>query len=315
MESKKLKDYFKPFLDYKEAETKSVSTKRQYRRFIKCLTPIGEKRLSELNINDDVLIRVEGRKHGHFGEQRAVVIFRVFLKWLEREGNQLPFRWEQIENENPRSQNKQYFLTQEEFDDFVSKIPLDTFYGLRNRFFYETLWSTGLRMNEALSINMKDIDYDAEGGPEIFVNRLKGSTRNTVYISDRMMEWLGVYLQKKPEHEALFVTVDKGDVKRMSGQSATEFNLKYRKQFGVTKQLNHMSLRRGYTNNLWKNGADMVTVQELAGHESPKTTMKSYIEYQKKQAKAIFRKIYNQAPKTEMTELAMGILNKNKEIG
>ncbi len=305
----KLKEYFEPFLKYKKDGSKSISTHRQYARFINCLNPIGDKELFELKKNDDVLIKIEGRKHGRFGEQRAIVIFRMFLKWLEDEGIQLPFKWEKITNDHPEPTD-QYHLTQSDFEDFVNRISTHTFYGLRDRVFYELLWSTGLRVSEALAIDMKDIDFDAG---EIFVHTLKGGEGNKVYMSDRMIEWLKIYLDKKPEHEALFVNCYLGDAKRMARITVTENNLKYRKKFGITKQLNHMSFRRGFATFAMQNGADIKQVQQLARHKSPKTTLRAYLKFEKLQLRGVHNKIFSQANKSVMTEATMNLLNGNKK--
>lgn len=300
----KLKEYFNSFLEYKKAKHESISTQRQYTRFIKCLNPIGEKEVFELKKNDDVLVRIEGRKYGEFGEQRAISVYRVFLSWLEDEGIQLPFKWEKIESVKSKKKD-QYYLVQSEFEKLVEKLNTNTFYGLRDRVLYELLWSTGLRIGEALAIDVKDLNFEKG---EIFVHTEKSGEGETVYISDRMFEWLNIYLEKKPESEALFINVVNGDPKRM-GQISTFKNLKKHKQ-GLDKKLNFMSFRRGFGTHAIENNAKITETQRLLRHKSPNTTLRSYAYYDKLKVKAVHNRIYSQAEKTEVVEVVNNILNK-----
>lgn len=304
-----LKDYFSQFIEYKKAKHESVSTQRQYVRFMKCLEPLGGKEIHELKKNDDLLVRVAGRKHGEFGEQRAISVYRVFLDWLENEGHTLPFKWEKVETVKTQRKS-QYYLTPEEFEDFIEKIKTDTFYGLRDRTLYELLWSTGLRIGEALMIDVKDLDFEKG---EIFVHTEKGGEGDKVYISDRMFKWLDLYLQKKPESEALFVNVINGDPKRMGHISVFKNLKRYKKEFGITRPLNHMAFRRGFGTHAIENNAKISEAQHLLRHKSPNTTLRSYVYYDKLKVKAVHNRIYSQAPKTEVVEAVNEILQRKNE--
>ncbi len=200
----KLKEYFEPFLLSRIGNGEIKNTICGYRRLLKCLKPLEEKEIFELKKNDDVFVRIEGRKHGVFGEQKSIVLFRSLLKFIEDEGIQIPFNWMRIEVPHPQEEsNDQHYLTESEFESFVERLPT-TFYGLRDRTLYELLWSTGLRIGEAIKIDVCDIDF-AEGKPPtdryIFVHTEKGGLGNKVGISDRLERWLKTYLQKKPGHD------------------------------------------------------------------------------------------------------------------
>lgn len=305
----KLKEYFPLFIAYKKAEGQSKSTIKQYEWLFSCLDPIGDKELSELKKTDDVLIRVEGRKHGEFGEQRSIIVYRMFLRWLEDDGHTLPFKWEKVAIPNVREKD-QYYLNPEEFEAFVEKIP-DTFYGLRDRTLYELLWSTGCRIGEALAIDVKDIDFEKG---EIFVHTEKGGEGDKVYISDRLAMWLAKYLDLKPKHEALFVIYNymTGEPTRLSSASARKNLENYRKKFGIEKKLDHPSFRRGFATNNHEKGVNLKGVQYLMRHRSERTTLRSYVKFEKTKLKEIHNKVYSQAPKTHMVEVVNDILNRKK---
>lgn len=300
-----LKDYFDSFIAYKRADGQSHSTIKQYEWLLDCLKPLGVKEIEELKKTDDVLVKVEGRKHGEFGEQRAIIIYRMFLRWLEDEGHKLPFNWERIPVPHVREKD-QYYLTPKEFDEFVEQMP-ETFYGLRDRTLYELLWSTGCRINEALAIDIKDIDFEKG---EIFVHTEKGGEGDKVYISDRLARWLVTYLQKKPPHEALFVNFWSGDPSRLSSASARKNLQNWRKKFNIKVKLDHPSFRRGFATNNHENGVNLKAVQYLMRHRSERTTIRSYIKFEKTKLKSIHNKVYSQAPKTEMVEMVNNLLEK-----
>ena len=89
----RIKDFFEPFIDYKIKEGCDPHTIKEYRRFIReTLSCIGEKRISDLRITDKVDIMEQGRKHGYWGEQRAISTFVNFLKYLNGRGERLSFR-------------------------------------------------------------------------------------------------------------------------------------------------------------------------------------------------------------------------------
>ncbi len=303
----KLKEYFDSFISYKKADGQSLSTIKQYEWLLSCLDPIGDKELCELKKTDDVLVKIEGRKHGEFGEQKAIILLRMFLKWMEDDGHQMPFRWDRIPVPNVRDKD-QYYLTPDKFEELVEKLP-NNFYGLRDRTLYELLWSTGCRIGEALAIDVKDINLEKG---EIFVHTEKKGEGDTVYISDRLAMWLSSYLDRKPKHEALFIIYNysTGEPTRLSSSSARKNLLIYRDKFGITEDLTHHSFRRGFATHNHENGVNLKAVQYLMRHRSERTTLRSYIKFEKTKLKGIHNKVYSQAPKTEIVEIVDKIINR-----
>lgn len=314
--SMRLKEHFDAFLAYKKAEGLTDHTIREHKRFLTCLEPIGEKKLYELKRTDDVLVKAEGRKHGEFGEQRAICLLRLFLEYLEREGHQLPFKWEWLEVPYVREKD-QYYLTPAEFEDFVGKMP-DTFYGLRDRLLYELLWSTGLRIGEALAVEMKDINFEDK---DIFVHTEKGGEGDKVYISQRLEFWMKKYLEKKESQERvhgecshLFVNFWLGNMKRLDKINARKNLLAYRKKFGIIKKLDHPAFRRGFATNVIENGAHIKEVQYLCRHTSERTTLRAYVKFDKLKVRNIHNRIYSQEPKNYAIEaLLKSVGSQNKD--
>ncbi|MCX6724265.1 MAG: tyrosine-type recombinase/integrase [Candidatus Staskawiczbacteria bacterium] len=285
----KVKEQFEPFVQYKVKQGCAQHTITEYRRFIsETLSCIAEKKLSQLRVIDRVDIMELGRQHGYWGEQRAVSTFRQFCQYLNDKGEKLPFRFQDILVPSVIEREQDYLLP-EEFEDFMNKIPLD-FYGLRDRCLYELLWSTGCRIGEALAINIDDINFKEK---EIKVKTFKGGEGTRVFISERMEGWLKEWLAKRGDNcPALFI-VYFGDIVRLKRSMSNKRLLAYRKAFRITKKISHKAFRTGFATYLMEQGANIKEVQVLCRHRSPRTTLKSYLKYQKTKVKDVHQNIFN----------------------
>src|SRR3989344_1140867 len=285
----KIKDYFAPFIEYKIKQGCSDHTIEEYRRFIReTLSCVAEKRIKDLRVTDKAAIMQLGRMHGHWGEQRAVSTFKNLVQYLYFSGHDLPFRCEDILL--PKALEKeQYFLTPDDFEDFVSKMP-DTFYGLRDRTLYELLWSTGLRVGEALAIDVGDINFKDR---EIKVHTLKGGQGDKVYISDRLEVWLKKWLEEKKDNNPALFIVYQGSIRRLTGCMARKNIIQYRREFGIKQKLDHRCFRNGFCTNIMNQGANIKETQYLLRHRSERTTLKHYVKVQRGQVKSIHQSIFN----------------------
>ena len=285
----KVKDFFEPFIEYKIKQGCAQHTVKEYRRFInETLYCLGEKRVCDLRIIDKAEIMQLGRQHGYWGEQRAVSTFLNFVKHLNDRGEKLPFRWQDMMLPKVR-EKEQDFITPEEFESFVSKINLD-FYGTRDRVFYELLWSTGLRVGEALALNLEDINFKDR---EIKVKTFKGGEGNKVYISDRLEYWLMRWIESRHDHHPALFIIYHGDVVRFNRSMSSKRLIDYRKEFGVTMKLSHHAFRRGFCTHLLNSGANIKEVQYLARHRSERTTLKFYTKVTRGRVKDVRQNIFN----------------------
>jgi site-specific recombinase XerD len=285
----KIKDFFEPFIEHKIREGCAQHTINEYRRFIKeTLFCLAEKKVSELRITDKALVMQHGRGHGYWGEQRAVSTFVNFIRYLNDSGQRVPFRWQDVMLPKVR-EKEQDFLTLEEFESFVSKINLD-FYGLRDRVLYELLWSTGLRVGEALALNLEDIDFKER---EIKVKTFKGGEGNKVYISDRLEYWLKRWIETRQDRNPALFVIYFGDIVRLKRSMSNKRLLEYRKEFGITMKLSHHAFRRGFCTYLLNSGANIKEVQYLARHRSERTTLKFYTKVTRGRVKEVHQNIFN----------------------
>jgi integrase len=130
----------------------------------------------------------------------------------------------------------------------------------------------GLRRSEIITLNVDD--YDPQSGA-LQIRRGKGRKPRTVYATNGAADALADWLQLRgQESGSLFCPVSQtGQItyRRMIGHAFHKICSKRAKQAGV-KEFTPHDLRRTFIGDLLDAGADIVTVQKLAGHANVTTT-------------------------------------------
>jgi len=144
--------------------------------------------------------------------------------------------------------------------------------GPRDAALIAVLYGGGLRRSEAVALDVAD--YDPADGA-LTVRHGKGGKARVVYATngaaDALVDWL---LTRGDGAGALFSPVNKGGRvgdRRMSGQAVMGILLRRARQAGVSHVRPH-DLRRTFVSDLLDAGADISTVQRLAGHATVGTT-------------------------------------------
>lgn len=136
---------------------------------------------------------------------------------------------------------------------------------------------TGLRVSEAVGINLQDLNMN-----EKFVHVMRKEAKaDTVYFSDEVFEALKDYLAlrpllgPKPSEQALFlVTIGKYKGQRLSVRSVEKLVKKYAVAGAPTAgaAITPHKLRATYATNMILKTGDLALVQTEMNHESPSTT-------------------------------------------
>lgn len=201
-------------------------------------------------------------------KRRLISVLRGFYKFLMIDGHI---------KENPAElldvpQKGSYlprFLNQAEVDSLFLQPDTSTEIGLRDRAILELMYSSGLRVSEAVSIQVKDVDLDAG----ILTTTGKGSKTRRVPVGSSAVEWLKTYLvtrQKKQDIEVsnLFVTIAGRPITR---QTIFLFIKEYAKKAGL-EDISPHTLRHSFATHLVQNRADIRSVQQMLGHADISTT-------------------------------------------
>ncbi len=154
--------------------------------------------------------------------------------------------------------------------------------GVRDQALLGVLYGCGLRRAEAVALDVGDYYKDAQ---ELRVRSGKGNKARNVYLPPGAKTALDRWISLRGEavgrenNEPLFLPVLKGKtvtggrivLRRLSDQSVMDILLRRAKEAGLKKTSPH-DFRRTFISDLLEAGADISTVQKLAGHSSVTTT-------------------------------------------
>ncbi len=156
--------------------------------------------------------------------------------------------------------------------DKLLNIPAVDKFAIRNKAMLETLYATGLRVTELISLTMNDLHLTM-GFVRCFG---KGSKERIVPLGDMAKDAIEKYLQSarpelvhKKQTETVFVNHHGNPISR---QGFWKIIKTIAKQAGVEKELSPHTLRHSFATHLLENGADLRVVQEMLGHADISTT-------------------------------------------
>jgi len=161
------------------------------------------------------------------------------------------------------------FLNQAEIETLLAQPDVSTETGLRDRAILELMYACGLRVSEAVTLTMKDVDLDSG----ILTTTGKGSKTRRVPVGSSAVEWLKTYLvvrrrKENVEIQNLFVT-PLG--KPLNRQIIYDFVREYAEKCGL-KGVSPHTLRHSFATHLIQNRADIRSVQQMLGHSDISTT-------------------------------------------
>lgn len=159
------------------------------------------------------------------------------------------------------------FINNNDYEEIIKKsLERTDFIGRRNTLLLELLYSSGIRISEALNIKIKDINM---GDKSIRILG-KGSKMRIVYFGEYAKEYLEEYLKvRNSSSEYLFLNKNNTLLTRRGAEYIIS-NLV--KTSLLKKKVTPHTFRHSYATEMLNNGADIRSVQELLGHSSLSTT-------------------------------------------
>ncbi len=234
-----------------------------------------DQRLLAVDVNEAraYLAHLNEKGYSKATVARKLATLRSFYKFLvktnRRSANPLgAIRTPKQDKKLPR------FLEYQEVKRLLETPPTDSWLGARDRAILETLYSTGIRVSELVSLNMDDIDFLGE----IIHIRGKGKKERITPISSSALQAIQHYMefrnkraQNNSHFDAKVLFVNKHG-HRLSTRSVRRKMDKYLKAAGLDPAISPHTLRHSFATHMLNNGADLRSVQELLGHQSLSTT-------------------------------------------
>jgi len=187
------------------------------------------------------------------------------------------------------------FLTIEQIEKLLGAAEPKDAISIRDRTILESLFSTGLRIAELVSLNTeqfanikdkKDFELSVIG---------KGGAPRTVYFSERALGWIKKYLSLRNSSEkSLFINFrDKdGTGTRLTSRSIERIVKKYAILAGIPVFTTPHTLRHSYATDLLTQGVDLRSIQEFLGHKNIVTTQ-IYTHVTNKRLRDIHRQFHS----------------------
>jgi integrase/recombinase XerC len=275
MDKNSLKAVAKEFYKYLDVEKGvSYNTKRAYKGDIEDFIEFVEK--SPHDIVDHHAIRAyivsvykELKKSSL---SRKVSSIKVFFKFMKKKGfidenTALVIKNPKIEKHLPK------FYTIDEMFHFLDYLPKEGWLNIRNRAIFELMYSSGMRAQETLSINVDDLHLEGmwvkakgKGGKErILPFGEKAKKILEEYLN--FIKRLGRYSATSP----LFINIRGG---RLSYRGLLKIMKKHQIKAHLFKNLALHGIRHSFATHMLDGGADLRSIQELLGHSKLSTTQK-----------------------------------------
>jgi integrase/recombinase XerC len=146
---------------------------------------------------------------------------------------------------------------------------------LRDRALVELLYGAGLRVGEALALDVRDVDLLAR---EVRVVG-KGNKERVVPLPQAARRALGEWLElrRRPGYQAepLFpASASAAGARRLEARAVRRLLGRRARAAGVADRVHPHRLRHSYATHLLDMGADLRSIQELLGHASLSTTQR-----------------------------------------
>lgn len=214
------------------------------------------------------------KKLNSYSINRILSAIRSYLKFME-----------DMDHKSPISSNAIKLLKNEkksarvpEFEQLIKLIEAPTKFeekiqvALRNRALLETLFATGMRISELLSLKVEQIDQTGK----IYIMG-KGKKQRFVYLTPRALVNLRKYLAKRNStSDMLFVPYrgrNNNEKNKKLSTNYLQYKIKqYRQLLDINLPISAHTLRHSFATFMAEKGANPAAIQILLGHESLETT-------------------------------------------
>ncbi len=182
-------------------------------------------------------------------------------------------------------------LTHERLKELFDSIDRTSFLGIRDYAVYALMYDLGLRVGEIYKLNLEDVDLKSKKLTVLG----KGKRRRELYLNAEMVqilsEWLAVRhnFKNSQQSNALFVS-KKGN--RLAIRTIEDNMKKLVDRLGLKMhfKVTCHTLRHSFASHLNDNGEDILVIQSLLGHSSPRST-RIYIHPSQKRIRQALEKL------------------------
>jgi len=275
MDKHALRALSKEFYKYLEVEKNAAfNTRRAYKgdieEFLKFVDNYPDENVDHQTIRAYIVTIYKNLKKSSLS--RKISSIKVFFKFLKRKGytnenTALVIKNPRVEKHLPK------FYTIDEMFHFLDFLPREGRLHIRNRAIFELMYSTGMRAQEVLNLNVGNLQLE-----ERWVKvRGKGGKERIIPFGEKAKDALEEYIKILKEkggysaHKPLFIN-RWGN--RLSYRGLLKIMKKHQIRAQLFKNLSLHGIRHSFATHLLDSGADLRSIQELLGHTKLSTTQK-----------------------------------------
>ncbi len=226
---------------------------------------------------------------GNATRARALSGVKSFLTWMDKQGiahNAAAnlIRAPKLPSKLPKA------LEEIQAFRLLEDMIIESWEDERNRTIFTLLYGCGLRIDEALSLDIKDLPRDG------FLRVIgKGNKERQIPILDQVSTAIDQYRNSCPFPETTDRPLFLGTRgKRLNQGMAQKAMRNLRKQLNLPETATPHALRHSFATHLLQNGANLREIQELLGHASLSTTQR-YTDVNFEDLKRVYEKAHPRA--------------------
>lgn len=278
------------YLNYlKHVKRYSDNTVRSYEQELNQYQAFIQDKCDLLKIDHqvvkDYLVYLNQKYQNKNTISKKLTTIRAFYQYLVREEIITSNPYAEINN--PKKDKKlPRFVKQDQLDKMFQVPDMKTPLGQRNRLILEMLYATGIRVHELVTIKLKDIDFSNQTIKILG----KGSKERIVVFGHICNDVLNTYLKagyqilNKKNSDYLFLNHYGNPITERSIRNIlNDIIIKSSLDLHISPHV----LRHTFATDMLNNGADLISVKDLLGHESLNTTS-IYTHVSNEQIKKIY---------------------------
>lgn len=227
--------------------------------------------VEEVGEQDIKLFLSDKLEKGLNAKSLGLIKAALLFYYNEIKGNKFEIKTPKIKKSTP------VVLTKDELKKIFSVI-----YNPQHKLILQMYYSSGLRLSEAITLKVKDLDFDEN---VIWVRNGKGGKDRMSILSSDLSKELKKHCEKCGKNKDDFVFVNKYG-NPFNPRSIQRILEKAKLEAEIPKDVHIHTLRHSFATHLLEDGVDIRYIQELLGHSSLETT-EIYTSVSQKELKKI----------------------------
>lgn len=211
--------------------------------------------------------------HGIHQQNNVIISLRYyyrFLKMMELTGGKLDL-FEYMSRDKPVQRPYPYY-SQQQIETLLAVPDVNSILGLRDRAILQTLYDTGIRNTELRKLQISNLDFAQDYLRVIG----KGNKERLLPLTQPLTYWLKRWLQRRHEilsdHNPYLFVSSRNSEGCMSKAILNHIIKKYSSLAGINSEFTVHTLRHCFATHMLENGANILALKQLLGHESINST-------------------------------------------